>query len=313
MRILVIGAGATGGFYGGRLARAGRDVTFLVRERRAAELRRDGLRLRTPEGEDTIAPQLISSAELREAAPFDLILLGVKAYTLEAAMEDFAAAVGPETMIVPMQNGLRHLEMMSTRFAPRNVLGGVCRIVATMDPQGAIVQMTHVNQLAYGELDGLLSERIQRVHATLSDAGFEATLEPDILQFMWEKWIMLSALGSICVLGGDNVGAIRAVEDLDDVGLRLEMSVIDEATAIAAAWGHPPREAWRRMMHGYLTAQGSSLESSMYRDYKAGNPVEAWQILGDIVRRGRERGVATPLLEAAFVRLRTYERNREAR
>ena len=310
MRILVIGAGATGGFYGGKLALAGRNVTFLVRERRAEELRRDGLRWRTPEGEGSVIPKLISSDVLRHVEPFDIILLGVKAYTLEAAIEDFAPAVGPETMIIPMQNGLRHIELMSQRFTPRNVLGGVCRIVATMDAQGTIVQMTHVNQLAYGELDGSMSERVQRVHTTLSGAGFEAVLEPDIIQFMWEKWMMLASLGSICVLGGDNVGAIRAIEDLDGVGLRLELSVIDEAIAIATAWGHPPREAWRRMMHGYLTAHGSLLESSMYRDYRSGNPVEAWQILGDFVRRGREVDVPTPLLEAAFVRLRTYEEAR---
>jgi len=310
MRILVIGAGATGGFYGGKLAQAGRDVTFLVRARRAEELRRTGLVIRTPESEFTVTPKLIRAEELAGQPPFHLILLGVKAYTLEQAMADFAPAVGPETMILPMQNGMRHLELLAERFTPHNVLGGVCRIVGTVDEQGRIVQMTKLNQVAYGELDRSVTPRVQRLHETMSGCGFDVSLEENILQYMWEKWMLLSSLGAINVLGGASIGNIAAVDEMEGAGLRLERRVTAEAVAIATAQGYPPREHWRATLERLLTEQVSGFTSSMYRDYTSGSPVEAWQIIGDIVRRGRQHGLESPLLEAAYVRLRCYERSR---
>lgn len=313
MRILVIGAGATGGFYGGRLALAGRDVTFLVRERRAAQLHQTGLVLQTPGGEQRLEPKLVLAGELSGAAPFDLILLGTKAYTLEAAMEDFAPAVGERTMILPLLNGMRHMDLLDARFGAERVLGGLCRIVSFLDREGRIVQTTALNELAYGERSRERTPRIEAVDAVLRGAQFDATLSPDIIAFMWVKWIMISSTGSINTLGHGTIGEIESVRVLEGAGARMQNRVLDEAIAIATACGYAPSGDAEAMVRRRLTEPGSGFESSMYRDMTRGLPVEADHILGDLLERGRRKGVDTPLLEAAYVQLRLYAQEREAR
>ena len=155
MRLLVVGAGSTGGYFGGRLAQAGRDVTFLVRPRRAAQLRESGLQIVSPHGNVTVRPKLVTAGEID--APYDAVLLGVKAYSLDAAIDDFAAAVGPETMIIPTLNGMRHIDILEERFGKEPVAGGVCKVAATIDPDGRIVQLAQFQELAYGERDGSVS------------------------------------------------------------------------------------------------------------------------------------------------------------
>src|SRR5580700_10356474 len=131
MRILVVGAGSVGGYFGGRLAQAGRDVTFLVRPLRAQQLARDGLRIVSPHGDVVLTPKLLSAEQLTQ--PYDVVFLSVKAYALDAAMNDFAAAVGAETMILPVLNGMRHVELLIARFGKQQVLGGVCLVATEID------------------------------------------------------------------------------------------------------------------------------------------------------------------------------------
>ncbi len=184
MRILIVGAGAVGGYFGGRLAQAGRDVTFLVRPSRAKQLRQDGVRIISPHGDVVITPKLVSADKID--TPYDLVLLSVKAYALEAAMNDFAAAVGPETMIFPVLNGLRHVELLAKRFGEHPVIGGVCLVAAEIDNEGRIVQLADFQQLVYGERNGETTSRLQTLDASLRGAGFDARLSTDIMQAMWE-------------------------------------------------------------------------------------------------------------------------------
>ncbi len=303
MRILIVGAGATGGYFGGRLANAGRDVTFLVRPTRAEQLRRDGLRILSPHGDLTLKPRLILAGEPTES--FDVILLAVKAFGLERAFDDFAPAVGPATMIVPFLNGMRHIEMLIDRFGEAAVLGGVCVIAAQIDRVGRIVQLTGGMQaLTYGERDGSRSERVSALDAALKGAGFDARLSESILQEMWEKWVMLASAGAATCLLRGNVGEIEAAEGGADATLRC----LSESTAIAAASGYPPREPFVAGTQAMLTAKGSGLATSMYRDMQNGLPVEVEHILGDLVRRAHDLEVDAPLLEAATVQLRIYQR-----
>ena len=166
MRLLVVGAGATGGYFGGRLAQAGRDVTFLVRPRRAAQLREGGLQIVSPHGDVTLTPKLAAVGTID--GPYDAVLLAVKAYSLDAAIEDFAAAIGPETSIVPVLNGMRHIDVLDARFGRHSVAGGVCKVATTVDPDGRIVQLAEFQELAYGERDGHglgTDGRARRLHA----------------------------------------------------------------------------------------------------------------------------------------------------
>jgi 2-dehydropantoate 2-reductase len=196
MRILVVGAGAVGGYFGAGLAKAGRDVTFLVRAPRATQLlRRDGLCVVSPHGDVLLAPKLIGAGEID--GPYDLVLLSVKAFALEAAIDDFAPAVGPETMILPALNGMRHIDVLTQRFGESAVLGGVCLVATEIDDRGRIVQLADIQQLVYGERNGEVTPRLQALDATLQGAGFDANLSTEIIQAMWEKWVMLASLGAV--------------------------------------------------------------------------------------------------------------------
>jgi 2-dehydropantoate 2-reductase len=303
-RILVVGAGAVGGYFGARLAAAGRDVTFLVRAGRAEQLRRDGLRVSSPHGGLELAPKLVLAEDL--AAPYDFVFVSVKGYALDSAMADFAGAVGPNTIILPLLNGMRHMDRLTRRFGPAPIIGGVCLVAAEVDPDGRIVQLAEMQQLSYGERDGTVSARLQTLDAALQGAGFTAQLSAGIEQAMWEKWVMLASLGAAtCLLRGP-IGKIVAAPG----GAAVSRAILDECAAVAAGCGHPPSAPFLARHAAAMTAAGSPMTSSMYRDLRKGAPVEADEIVGDLVERGRAAGIATPLLAAAFVNLSVYGADR---
>ena len=304
MRILVAGAGATGGYFGARLAQAGRDVTFLVRPGRAAQLERDGLRIVSPHGDLTLKPQLLVTGEA--TAPFDVVIPAVKAYALDQALADLAPAIGAETMIVPLLNGMRHIDRLIERFGEAPVLGGVCLVATTLDQEGRIVQLAEMQELAYGERSLAVSERVRLLDETMQGAGFKARRSETILQDMWEKWTMLATAGGVTCLLRGNVGEIEAVPS----GAVLALQFLEEAIAVAAASGFAPRDAFLARARGVMTAKGSGFASSMYRDMQGGLPVEVDHILGDMLHRAQGFGLATPLLAAATAQLRIYQSRR---
>jgi 2-dehydropantoate 2-reductase len=306
MKILIVGAGSTGGYFGARLSQAGRDVTFLVRPARAAALRESRLQVLSPRGNFSIKPELALAADIDQ--PFDIVLVAVKAFGLPAAMEDFAAAVGPDTMILPVLNGMKHIDDLQLRFGVERVVGGVCRVSTMLDAQGRIVHLAPLHELVYGELDGRSSARIEALHAFMSDAGFDAHLSTHIAQDLWNKWILLASLGGLCTLARANIGEIAA----SDGGVELARAFLAEAAAVATAAGFAPSAAALDFIAGVLTAAGSPMTSSMYRDLIGGGRVEADQILGDLRARARQAGVAVPLVSAAFIQLDIYQRRRGA-
>ena len=306
MKILIVGAGSTGGYFGARLTQAGRDVTFLVRPARAAALREGGLQVLSPRGNFSVEPRLVLAGEIDK--PFDIVLVTVKAFALSAAIEDFAAAVGPETMILPVLNGLKHVEELQARFGAERVVGGVCRVSTTLDKEGRIVHLAPLHELFYGELDGRSTARIEALHAFMSDAGFDTQLSTHILQDLWNKWILLSTLGGICTLARGNVGEIVAT----DGGRDFVNAFLIETTAVATDAGHLPDPDALKFIFQTLTAKGSPLTSSMYRDLMAGERVEADQILGDLCVRAARADIPVPLVSAAFTQLDVYQRRRSA-
>ena len=306
MKILIVGAGSTGGYFGARLVQAGRDVTFLVRPARATALRETGLQVLSPLGNFGVVPKLVQAGGIDQ--PFDVVLVTVKAFGLPGAIEDFAPAVGPNMMILPVLNGMKHVDDLQARFGPERVVGGVCRVSTTLDAQGRIVHLAPLHELIYGELDGRSSARIGALHAFMSDAGFDAQLSTRIAQDLWNKWILLATLGGICTLARGNVGEIAAT----DGGGDFVRAFFAEAVAVATAAGFAPSPQAIDFTLGVLTAAGSPLTSSMYRDLMAGERVEADQILGDLRARARRANVATPLVSAAFIQLDVHQRRRAA-
>lgn len=302
MRILIVGAGAVGGYFGARLAEAGRDVTFLVRAKRAEELKAKGLEIVSRFGNLSLDPKTITADRIR--GPYDVILLSVKSYSLPAAMNDFAPAMGPETMIFPVLNGMRHIDMLMERFGKEAVLGGVCMVSTEVDDEGRIRQLTDFQRLIYGELDGRSTPRLQKLEETLGGAGFDVSGSASILRDMWQKWVQLATLGALTCLLRGNVGEILAIPG----GADIARMALDESSSIASACGYPQSDAFLQNQAAKLMAEGSPLTSSMYRDLKKGAPVEVDTILGDLLERGRNHGLAAPILGAAYVNLSIYQR-----
>ncbi len=307
MRMLVVGAGSTGGYFGGRLAQAGRDVTFLVRPARAEHLRREGLQIVSPHGDVTLEPQLVTADGI--GGPFDAVLLTVKGFALDAALDDLAPAVGPDTMILPVLNGMKHVDALVARFGAKAVVGCVCK-VATMVDHGRIVQLSKLQEIAYGEMDGSVSARIKQLDAFMQSGGFDARPSTAIAREMWEKWALLAAMGGINCLMRGNIGEIEAAPG----GVDFALAFLEEVVAVVNAVGQPPGEHFLAVARATLTAKGSSQTSSMYRDLQNGSPIEAEQIIGDLLVRGRQAGIATPLASAAYTNLAIYQArgNRQA-
>ena len=304
MRTLVVGAGAVGGYFGGRLLEAHRDVTFLVRPRRAAELAAAGLRILSRMGDATIpTPRTILAEDLAQSPQaFDLVLLSLKAYDLANALASFAPAVGPETAILPLLNGMRHLEALDQRFGETRVLGGKCVIAATLSETREIVHLNKSHSISFGERDGIMSERVLAIRDLMAGARFEAQASGTILLDMWEKWVFLAALAGATCLMRSAVGGIAAAPGGPDFMLRL----LDECRSVAASAGYPPRDAFLANVRQMLTATHSPLTASMLRDIENGAPIEADHVIGDLLRRGS--GLA--LLPVVYTHLKAYEARR---
>lgn len=303
MRILIVGAGATGGYFGARLAQAGRDVTFLVREQRFRQLKENGLVLRTPQGVEKLQPQLAQAGSLSGA--YDLIILTVKSFGLAQAIEDIAPAVGEQTLIMPILNGMRHIDTLRHRFGDK-VIGGLVKINATLGEQGEVVQMTSLHQIYYGALDGHNDARLQRVDEALRAASVDTFFCDNIIGELWEKWLLLSTLGAVCCLTrGDTRQALAA-----DGGEALLRGIFSEVLATITADGYRPRPAVTAKIFELLNNPAVPMTSSMYRDLTQGYDIEAEQVIGDLVRRATRNGVSVPLLNAVNVNLQVYLQGR---
>ncbi len=306
MRILVVGAGAVGGYFGGRLLEAGRDVTFLVRPRRAAELAQSGLRIRSRFGDVTLpAPPVTLAENLSET--FDLVLLSCKAYDLDSAIASFAPAVGPETAILPILNGMRHMDVLAERFGPARVLGGQCVIAATLDEKHDILHLNDVHAVTFGEVDGTMSARVKAIEDQMSGARFDLRASPNILLDMWEKWVFLATLAASTCLMRASVGDIAAAAG----GAELILGLIEECRSIAEAAGYPPREPLLARTRNMATAKSSPLTASMLRDIENGAPIEADHVIGDLLWRSKR--YQSSFLSIAYTHLKAYESRRLAK
>ncbi len=304
MRVLVVGAGAVGGYFGGRLLEAGRDVTFLVRPRRRTQLAADGLVISSPFGDARLSPLTVSAEEI--TGSWDLIVLSCKAYDLPKAIDAIAGAVGPQTMILPLLNGMAHLDELERRFGADRVLGGLCSLAVTMDQQGAIRHLNQMHNLAFGERRGGESERIKAVAELMGPAKFSWRASTDIILEMWEKWVFLAALAAGTCLLRASVGDIVVAGGKD-----ILLGLVSESQSVAEAAGYGAREEVLDKSRGMLTAVGSPLTASMLRDLESGGPIEADHVIGDLLRRAQESALTVPLLRLAYLHLKAYEARRQ--
>lgn len=301
MRILVLGAGGTGGYFGGMLAKAGADVTFLVRPQRAEALARTGLVIRTPDGSDTVAARTVTAGQLDR--PFDVVLLSCKAYGLDNAIADLTPAVGPDTSVVPLLNGLAHYPALDRAFGAERVLGGLCHIIASVGPEGEIVRQTALHRFTVGERAGGLSARVEALAALCAKAPFQTIASPDVIQAAWEKYSFLAAMAASTCLMRASIGTIMATDNGGD----FMRALYAETRAIAQSAGHLPSETAQAEALTLLTDAASPSTASMLRDIEAGRPTEGDHILGDMLNRARAAGLDTPLLTTARMHVQAYE------
>jgi 2-dehydropantoate 2-reductase len=305
MRILVVGAGAIGGYFGGRLLAAGRDVTFLVRPRRAAELAGAGLVIKSPNGDVTLKnPPTVQADKLSEK--FDVVLLSCKAYDLDDAIKSFAPAVGPRTAIIPLLNGMLHLDVLDRKFGRERVLGGLCAIAVTLNERREVVHLQPTQSLNFGERDGKMSERVSAIAELMASGKFGAVASAHILQEMWEKWVFLASVAASNCLMRAAVGTILAAPG----GKDFLLGMLDESRAVATAEGYAPRPPFLERTVGMFTAEGSPMTASMFRDIKAGAPIEADHVIGDLIARADAAKVPVPKLRTAYTHLKAYEKQR---
>jgi len=313
MRILVLGAGGTGGYFGGRLAQAGLDVTFLVREPRAHRLDRDGLRIRSPLGDADLRVAHVTEQSLAAAAAvqaFDLVILSCKAYDLGTAIDAIAPAVGPGTTVLPILNGLMHYKELDAAFGHEHVLGGLCFISAAIGPDGEILHLGKPASITFGERDnGHLTPRVRAFAEACERAGIDHVASPTIAQEQWIKYSFLCALAAATCLMRAPIGRIVDTED----GRALINGLYNECLIAAEADGQPIPMVAREKALATLLQPGSDLKASMLRDLETGRQVEARQIVGDMLARVRQTGRNAPWLMAAFVHLQAYQLERVAK
>jgi 2-dehydropantoate 2-reductase len=303
MRFLVVGAGALGGYFGGRLLEAGQNVTFLLRPKRAAQLARDGLILRSPAGDFHLAaPRAVAAGAL--SGGYDVVLVACKAYDLDSAMDSIAPAVAPGTLILPLLNGMGHLDRLAARFGREKVLGGACFISAALAPGGVVLHLSDVHTLVFGELEGGLSPRVQALAKAMQGVRFQAVASPHILQDMWEKSALIASIAGITCLMRASIGVIAAAGAAD-----LAVELLEECAAIASRQGFPLGQDSLSRHRAVLTAADSLMTASMFKDIERGGPTEAEHILGDLLRRGDFEGKKS-LLKVAYSHVRAYEINR---
>jgi 2-dehydropantoate 2-reductase len=311
VKVLMIGAGGVGGYFGGRLLQAGADVTFLVREKRARQLAERGLVIKSAVGDATLPVRTLTAAD--PGQPFDLVVISCKSYDLgssmEAAAPHMAAGAG---LALPLLNGMAHIEVLRERFGRDRVLGGLCGIFATLLPDGTVVQMEGLPpRLSFGrfrdQIDrNVLAEQAQAAERMFKPAHFtSARIEP-IERGLWDKWVVLAAMAAGTCLMRGSVGAIVSGDD----GKAIMEEMLSETTSVAQAAGYAPSEERLSAARGILTAPGSAATASLLRDIQKGGATEGAHIVGDMLRRARAFGLATPLLRVANAHLQTYEAER---
>ncbi len=306
MRILCLGAGAIGGYFGGRLVEGGAEVDFLVRENRQKQLAADGLRIESQFGNCNVPVRAVTSAQA--SGPYDIVLLTCKAYDLANAIATIAPFVGPETPVLPLLNGVAHIDRLNDQFGPGRVLGGVAKIAATLTPDGLIRHLNDWRYVNFGEQHGEMSSRVQELKAAFDRTSVIASAVPNIMQIMWEKVVHLSTVAGMTCAMRASVGEIARTRD----GTEMMIELLERNAEIARREGYAPSNAFLAEYRHLFNDRNSAYTASMLRDILRNGPVEADHILGFMLTKAKQHGVDPSLHRFIYVHLQAYEQHRTA-
>ncbi len=306
-KILVLGAGGIGGYFGGRLVESGADVTFLVREGGHKILSEQGLRIESPFGDAQLAVKTVIASDV--VPIYDAVIVACKAYDLDTAVAAIAPAVAPSGYLLPFLNGIAHIDVLNQRFGQHRVLGGTAKIQSTRTSNGTIRQFNDWRTLTFGEQSGEMTERVRSLASLFAVAkGVEAFAVNDIVQRMWEKLVHLSTAAAMTCLMRANVGEIVRTPD----GRELFLDQLQCGAAIAAANGHAPSDAFMRSWEETFSQRDSQYATSMLRDIERGGQTEVEHILGFMLNKAREANVSHRTLLLAYTHIKAFEQRRVA-
>ena len=307
MKILVLGAGAIGGYFGGRLVEAkAADVTFLVRDGRRQQLNRDGLRVESQYGNFAVPVQTVSEGEI--TTPFDYVLLTCKAYDLDSAIASIQPAVGPRTAVIPLLNGISHIDTLNAAFGRERVLGGIAKIGITLQADGFIKHLNDWRFFTFGEQDGTVSPRALALKTAFDKTSVVAAAVPDITHQMWEKLVHLASLAAMTTLMRANIGEIARAPG----GRALMQEMLNRNAAIATRAGYPPTPAFMDNFTTMFADTSAIYTASMLRDIERKGPVEADHIVGYMLEQAETYGIDASMHRIAYAHLKAYEQRRAA-
>lgn len=301
MRILVLGAGGVGGFFGGRLVEKGEEVTFLVRSKRKKQLEERGLVIRSVNGDFSFQPNLITKED--QTAPFDVILFSTKAYHLNEAIQDVKPFVGENTVIIPLLNGIAHVSLLQKEFGEEKVIGGLCFIETTLNDQGEIVQTSAANRLVFGEMKSQDSERIKHISKAFAGTKSSFVLSENIMQDMWHKYLFITVMSGVTTLMRAPIGPIRESEG----GRDFIQNLFEECVQIMRSMEAPIKDDIAEEHMKTIDKISYNMKSSMQRDMEKGSLIEGKHLQGYLLDIAEPISIETPLLGAVYQNLKVYE------
>lgn len=296
MKILIVGAGGIGGFFGAKMQQAGADITYLLRKQRQQLISDKGLTIETPKGSFTIHPQTVLADQLEPV--YDLIILACKAFDLDNSLKSIAKA-SSKGIILPFLNGFTHLEILDREFGKERVMGGVAHIAATISETGSVKQLTELGSLTIGPRTPEQVALCQELFSLCQKTDFDSFYKENIEQALWDKWVFLASLAGMTTICRGSIGEIAATP----YGKELSKRMFVECCAIAVSQQYPISEKAQLTSQEILTKEGSPFTASMLRDLLAGKKNEYQHILGDLIGFASNGSIDCPLLKLAFTHM----------
>ena len=304
MKILVVGAGAIGGYFGGRLLEKGEDVTFLVREKRKKQLEKTGLKVESVKGNFEVSPPVMLAGENEDK--FDVILITTKSYQLSGVIEDVRLHLKEGGIILPLLNGIAHMDVLIEAFGEDAVIGGLCFIESTLNEQGTVVQTSPINQLVYGERTGERTQRIEQLETVFEGTKADFVLSEDIDQDMWHKYLFITAMSGVTSLMESPIGPITELES----GQRVLAELLNEITKVMRKMEAPIKDDIVDLQYKRILDLNGSMKSSMQRDMEKSLPIEADHLQGFLIKKAREHNLSVPILDTIYTKMTLYEKQR---
>ncbi len=301
MRVAVIGAGGTGGYFGGLLARAGEEVVFVARGPHLEAIQSHGLIVKSRlAGNFTVSARAVEDP--RGMGPVDLVLFCVKTYSTADAVQKIRSLVGPETMILSIQNGIDSADQIARIVGRKPLLGGVAQVSSVIEAPGVVAQIAGAGKIVFGELDGGSSAGAQRLQDTFRRAGITAEVHPNVRVALWEKFILICGLSGVTALTRLPIGSILASPETRDFlrGTMAEAEVVTRAEGVSVAAGYVDQTL------AFMGRLEPWMKGSLYHDLNAGRRLELEALNGTVVRLGRARKIPTPLNFAIYAALLPY-------